>query len=211
SPFSLNTYFNPSKFTIPQYNFRLGYYLKEHWDISFGIDHMKYVVRQNQVTEISGYIHKPESIYDGDYEKNELLLVEDFLKFEHTDGLNYINIELRHFNKLMDIGKIEISLKEGFGAGLLLPRTNTTLLENVRYDEFHLSGYGISGILGVNLTFLHHFFVQSEIKGGFINLTDVRTTNSKTDKANHSFFFSQINIVFGANINLKPKTKVDKI
>ncbi|MFZ1702900.1 MAG: hypothetical protein WAT79_01065, partial [Saprospiraceae bacterium] len=42
SPFSLNTYFNPSKFTIPQYNFRLGYYLKEHWDISFGIDHMKY-------------------------------------------------------------------------------------------------------------------------------------------------------------------------
>ena len=27
--------------TIPQYNFRLGYYLNDHWNVSLGIDHMK--------------------------------------------------------------------------------------------------------------------------------------------------------------------------
>ena len=41
-------YFNPAHITIPQYNFRVGYYIRENWDFSFGIDHMKYVLQNNQ-------------------------------------------------------------------------------------------------------------------------------------------------------------------
>lgn len=42
TPFSLNSYLNPTLITIPQYNFRIGYFISENYDISFGADHMKY-------------------------------------------------------------------------------------------------------------------------------------------------------------------------
>lgn len=205
SKLSLDTYFNPTKFSIPQYNFRVGYFLKENWDVSFGIDHMKYVVQQNQSVEISGHIDDTQSKYFGVYSHSNILIQPSFLKFEHTDGLNYVNIELRHTNKILDFGKIKINVKEGLGLGFLLPKTNTTLLEKDRYDEFHLAGYGVSGVVGINITFLNCFFVQSEFKEGFINLPDIRTTNSKLDRASQSFTFSQLNIVFGGSIDMHHK------
>lgn len=205
SNFSADTYLNPANMTIPQYNFRVGYYLKEDWDISFGIDHMKYVVQQNQTVKISGNIDDTLSKYNGVYSDDDMVLANDFLEFEHTDGLNYINIEVRHTDQIFDFGKIVVNLKEGVGVGTLLPKTNTYLLERERYDEFHLSGYGLSGVVGLNVTFFNNFFVQSEFKGGYMNLPDVRTTSSVGDKASQSFFFSQLNIVFGGVIDLNKK------
>ena len=38
-------------------------------------------------------------------------------------------------------------------------------------------------------------------------MPDIRTTMSKADKASQSFFFSQLNIVFGVKINLGKKAK----
>jgi len=83
----------------------------------------------------------------------------------------------------------------------LLPRTNTTLLNKERYDEFHLAGYGIAAVSGVQIGIMEHYFAQMEVKGGFINLPDIRTTKSKSDKARQHFWFSQLNIAFGGNFN----------
>ncbi|MEM7375521.1 MAG: hypothetical protein AAF587_43410 [Bacteroidota bacterium] len=207
SKFSLDTYFNPTKFTIPQYNVRVGYSFREKWDISLGIDHMKYVVQQNQLVNISGNIENTNSIYDGTYSDENILIVPDFLTFEHSDGLNYVNVELRHSNKIFHLNPFTMSLIKGGGIGVLVPKTNVTLLGYDRYNKFHVSGYGMSLTAGLRLTFHNKFFVQSEMKGGFIDLPDVRTTMSKADRANHHFFFSQLNIVFGGMINLRPKKR----
>jgi hypothetical protein len=206
--FSINTYFNPVRATIPQYNFRIGYFFKPKWDISFGIDHMKYVVVQNQKTLINGFIND-NNIYDGFYINQEIAIKEDFLKFEHTDGLNYANIELRYSFNILEMNKITINLVQGFGAGLMVPKTNTTLIGKESYDEFHLSGYGTALVTGINLTFFNNFFIQSELKGGYINLPNIRTTEFKSDKASHQFFFSQFNILFGGIICFKKKSNKD--
>ena len=84
----------------------------------------------------------------------------------------------------------------------MIPRTNTTLLGKNRYDEFHLSVSGTSLVGGFKLSFFDHFFIQSELKSGFINLPKVRTTNSKNDLAKHHFFFNQFNVVFGGYIKI---------
>lgn len=80
-----------------------------------------------------------------------------------------------------------------------MPKTNTTLLNNERYDEFHLSGYGINATVGINVSFFNYFFVQTELKGGYINMPDIRTTQSPLDNASQDFFFAQLNIVFGVS------------
>lgn len=205
SPFSFNTYYNPSYATVPQYNFRIGYFLKENWDVSFGIDHMKYVVQQGQQVKISGDINVQESNFSGIYSNSSFQIAPDFLKFEHTDGLNYVNLELRRSDKFLEWNEVKVYFLEGLGTGVLIPKTNVTLLSKERHDNFHLSGYGISALVGINITFFNTFFIQAELKGGFINMPHIRTTRYKEDKASQHFFFVQSNIVLGGVINLKKK------
>lgn len=201
-------YINPTRITIPQTNFRVGYFITDNYNISLGMDHMKYVMVQDQVANISGTIDIPGSPYNGHYQNEPIVLTAEFLMFELTDGLNYLNIE---FSRVDDIGKyflnwnpdhFQLNLTEGIGAGILYPKTNTTLLGKERYDNFHVSGYGLSAKAGINITFLKYFFVQTELKGGYINMGHIRTTNSKADKASQEFFFYQTNVVLGTVFRL---------
>lgn len=202
TPFSLNNYLRPNLISIPQYNFRLGYFINDHYDISFGVDHMKYVVETDQSVGISGYISGTETIYDGIYENDDIGLAEDFLLFEHTDGLNYLNVEFRRFDNIFEFDKVTVNLTEGFGAGALLPKTNATLLNNERHDDFHWAGFGLSAVVGINITFSEVFFILSELKGGYISMPDIRTTMYNADRAAQDFFYAQLNIVFGVTIQL---------
>ena len=193
--------------TIPQTNFRLGYFITDHYNISLGLDHMKYVMVQNQSVKINGSY---PSIYIGNQVNNGLLDLSDetFLTFEHTDGLNYINSEISRvddFSKLFGISntdKIQINLTEGFGGGVLYPKTNAKVLGKERHDDFHFSGYGVSAKVGLNLTFFKHYFIQGELKGGYINMNDIQTTALTNDSASQHFMFLQRIISFGGIFNL---------
>lgn len=200
-------YINPARMTIPQTNFRLGYFISDHYNISFGIDHMKYVMRQNQEVTYKGY-YPNQGSYGEVAADGKLLLTEDFLTFEHTDGLNYVNLEINRFDDIsrlfgiQNTDKIQINITEGVGAGVLYPKTNTKLLGKERYDQFHVSGLGVSAKAGLNITFFKHFFVQTELKGGYINMSDVRTSSDRKDRASHDFFFAETIIVFGGIFKL---------
>ncbi len=210
TPFNIDDYFNPFKVTIPQTNFRVGYYFNEHYDLSFGIDHMKYVMQQNQVVNISGYINQSGTEYDGVYNNSLIKLKTNFLKYEHTNGLTYVNLELRRSDKILELGKLvhfnlDLNLTEGVGAGFLYPRTDATLLGYNRINEFHVAGYGTAAMVGLRLSFLKYFFFQSEFKVGYINLPDVIITSASSDRANQHFSFIQTNVLIGASISLVGK------
>lgn len=205
SKFSADVYLNPANMTIPQYNLRIGYFFKDNYQISIGADHMKYVMNNDEFVKIDGYIHDSGTQYDGEYDNDDIYLARDFVMFEHTDGLNYENVEVRRFDVLFGRKNFAIAVNEGLGAGVVVPKTNSTLLNNERYDEFHLAGYGFAGVAAVNLTFFKYLFIQSEIKGGFIHMPDIRTTQFKEDRASQHFWFTQWNVVFGANFRLWKK------
>ena len=197
-------YINPTRITIPQTNFRLGYFFSDKYNISLGLDHMKYVMTQNQTVNISGKIEVPGFEYHETTDANTKQLTDDFLMFEHTDGLNYINVELTRLDDLtpylfssLNTDDFQINVLNGIGLGMLYPRTNTTLMNKERYDEFHVAGYGASLKTGLNFTFFKHFFIQSEIKEGYINMPDIRTSINPTDRASQHFFFFQRNITLG--------------
>ena len=195
-------YINPSRMTIPQTNFRLGYFINDHYSVAIGVDHMKYVMTQDKAVNIDGYYPNPGS-YNELLPNNQVLLTEEFLLYEHTDGLNYVNSEFsRHDDissifKIENTDKIQVNLTEGIGFGLLYPKTNTTLLGKERHDDFHVSGYGTSLKAGLNVTFFKHFYIQGELKGGYINMQDIRTTQSSEDSASQDFFFFQRIIAVG--------------
>lgn len=201
-------YVNPTRMTIPQTNLRIGYFISDHYNISIGVDHMKYVMNQNQVANVNGTINldpsEPGAVHNGSYSNTPVDFTDEtFLTFEHTDGLNYIHSE---FSRMDDLSKyvrlnntdiFQVNLVEGAGGGLLFPKTNAKLLGRERHDDFHVSGYGLSAKVGLNLTFFKYFFVEAELKGGYINMHDIRTTADSGDTAQQDFFFFQRIIAFG--------------
>ena len=195
-------YLNPSRMTIPQTNFRFGYYLTDHYSVSIGVDHMKYVMVQNQTVNMTGTI-SGNSPFDGTYNNDPTVMTPDFLTFEHTDGLNYVHAEIARIDdvskylRLPNTDKFQLNVVTGVGGGFLFPKTNTKLLGQERHDDYHVSGYGFSGKAGLNFTFFKHFFIQTELKGGYINMPDIRTTFNNTDKASQHFMFLEKTIAFG--------------
>lgn len=205
-------YINPTRMTIPQTNFRMGYYISDKYNISVGLDHMKYIMTQDQTVNMNGYINmpatEPGSVYNGMYTNVPQTMTYNFLTFEHTDGLNYVNTEFSRvddISKIFTIGntdKIQINITEGIGGGVLYPKTNAKVLEKRRHDDFHISGYGVAAKAGLNITFFKYFFTQLELKGGYINMNDIRTTYQGDDRASQEFFFLQRIISFGGIFKL---------
>jgi len=194
-------YINPKKVTIPQTNFKIGYFISDNYSIAFGVDHMKYVMYRDKNRTVDGYIDLPlteeGSQYNGTYNNESFFVSEDFLQFEHTNGLNFLYTEFARHDDISSIfniqntDKFQLNVTEGIGGGILYPKTNTTMLDKERYDEFHLAGYGISLNAGLNFTFFRHFYIQGDLRTGYINMPDIRTTNNSAESASQHFFYLQ--------------------
>lgn len=219
-------YVMPGSMTKPQTNFKLGYFFSDKYSISIGVDHMKYVMTQNQTANVTGIINLPAdqsgSYYNGGYNNTPVDMSQNgaqeggfndgttqegipaFVMFEHTDGLNYVYTEIArqddisHWFGIKNTDTFQVNINEGFGFGALYPKTNATLLGKERYDEFHVSGYGTSIKAGLNFTILKYFTIEGVLKGGYINMPDIRTTKSSEDSASQEFFFAETIIAFGA-------------
>ncbi len=195
-------YISPGRMTIPQTNFRLGYFINDHYNISIGVDHMKYVMYQDRAVDINGS-YPNEGSYGETLPNNQVFLTEEFLTFEHTDGLNYVNSEFSRVDdisswfRLPNTDKVQINLTEGVGAGVLYPKSNVQMFGEDRHDEFHIAGFGLDVKAGLNFTFFKYFFIQTELKGGYINMNDIRTTSDSRDRASQDFWFMETVIAFG--------------
>ena len=60
-PFSFAVYLDPRDLSLPQYNYRAGWFLNDRWSFSLGMDHMKYVMGQGQNVRITGTISSDRS------------------------------------------------------------------------------------------------------------------------------------------------------
>jgi hypothetical protein len=214
------TYIKPNTFTIPQFNWRVGYYLTDKTFITFGHDHMKYNM-DKQVTLLTGKIST--GVNDGSYNNTEVLVGENgesgvympssvnslptgfVSEFEHCDGLNDFTFELGHLEQLW----ISNNCKHAFsalgtvGTGMLIPDSDTDILGQApKHDmtagkkAYHLAGYSFSSSLGLQFDFCRHFFIQGKLKGGYINLPDINTTVGG-GKASQSFSFIEPILLVG--------------
>ena len=196
-------YINPGKVSIPQFNFRLGYFIKDNLALVIGQDHMKYVMDQDQTVGFKGNISDP--VYAAMVQNGQVNLEdEQFLTFEHTDGLNYVNLGLEKYQTLLSKEKVDVTWAYGGGAGVMFPKSNVKLFGNERSDRFHVAGFGLDLRTNINAIFWKHWMARVEGKFGYINMPDIKTTlNNKPDKASQDFVFYQINFGIGYTFNTR--------
>lgn len=196
-------YVNPGWFTVVQYNFRAGYFIKDNLALVLGIDHMKYVMDQNQTVNFKGHISDPT--YASMVQNGQVNLADEkFLTFEHTDGLNYENLGLEKYKSLINKKNIDLVWSYGAGIGVMFPKSNVKLFGNERSDRFHVAGMGTDVRSSLNLVFWNHWMARLEGKFGYINMWDIKTTlNNKPDKARQDFVFGQVLAGIGYTFNTK--------
>lgn len=201
-------YINPSTITIPQYNFRLGYFLTNRFTLSFGIDHMKYVVTRNQATTISGVISPNiSSKYEGSYLNVPILLEPDLLIFEHTDGFNLVSLDVEYLQpiKLNLHKKLSLNWNIGIGGIWIATKTNVKVLNDGLDNDFHTAGYTLIGKTGPRIEFKNRLFLLGEIKGGYASLPSVLIKNAEPKLGDHNLLFLEYYFAFGVNFKFKKK------
>ncbi len=203
SSFSAGLYLNPARMTVPQYEARIGYYISERTNVSIGMTHMKYVVTQNQGTTISGYINESASTeYAGEYDNTLLQMDYDFLMFEHTDGLNFGNVEIETMVPAWENTNQSLGLyvTVALGLGIVTPKTDVTLLGGERSDRMSLAGYGINTKVGLKFEFLTRCFLHYFISMGWMNLDDIPTRGGGQDTVDQNLFFLENALVGGLTV-----------
>ncbi|MEZ4722837.1 MAG: hypothetical protein R2813_13270 [Flavobacteriales bacterium] len=169
SPWS-SEYYNINTLSIPQYVYRLGYYLNDRLCVSAGLDHMKYVMVQDQPAKVKGYISSAASAkYAGNYEGQSVVMSGDFLQFEHSDGLNLATVDVSYLYPLYAMNKDKIVLNWNIGGGgfFMITKTRSYVFDKGQDNKFHLSGLTAHLKAGPRIEFWNRFFIGAETKVGY--------------------------------------------
>jgi hypothetical protein len=204
-PFEARTYLNPLRFTIPQFDFRVGYFLRENLSISGGWDHMKYRMLQYQRVTIEGVV-SPEfsETYAGTYSGQTLDLEPSFIRMEHTNGLNNVRFGIEYYSHLWSNKRNDLHLELSLGgsAGLMMPWTDA-YVDGKRYKNWiHLSGWSISAQAALKLRFRNFFYFQYMHQNGYLDMTDIIFMDDSPNRAQQSLWYTERALSIGFEIPL---------
>jgi hypothetical protein len=204
------TYVNPSTLTVPQFNARIGFNFKKKWALSFGYDHMKYVMVHGPTYLLSGKINPGIDLatnWSGIYNAEPVTFDDSKFHYENTNGMNYIRAEISHIDKLVRASNaFAIYSVSGLGAGLVLNYNDFTFAGEKSMTTLSLSGVGASAHLGIRFEFFRHFFLQANNSVGFLYQHRVKTRgNDPYAYARQSLGYFQSDIVLGGIFYLRPK------
>ena len=212
----LSTYFSIKTITVPQFNARIGYYFKNHWAISFGYDHMKYIFQDHNEVLLSGKIDPGVdnvTNWSGVYSGVPVVTDRNTFHYENSDGLNYLRFELLRTDMLVAFGtkdQFAISSNLSVGAGSLLSFNDFTFAGQKNMRTISMSGYGISGHASLRFEFFRHVFIQTKFGGGFNHQVKVRTRpNDPSAFARHSYGYVSFNTTVGFLLYIHPTNGCD--
>jgi hypothetical protein len=209
SPFSPKVYFNPTKITVPQFNARVGYYFRNHWALSVGYDHMKYIFADGNKVLLSGTINPgvdPVTNWSGTYTNEPVTTNRDFFHYENSNGLNYLRLGLERTDNLYQVGEwLMISSHVGAALGGLLSYNDFKFAGQEDRVTISMSGYGVSAHAALRFEFFKHFFVQPNFSGGFMHQVNVKTrANDLNSFARHAYGFGMFDTSVGFLLYIRP-------
>lgn len=213
--FEADVYLNPLQFTVPQFNFRAGYYFKKNTAISMGWDHMKYHIIPTQLVKIDGYIdpdkyHLPE--YTGDFHHDYILYKPSFMDYHHSDGFNFIRVALEQRVPFWESknGNHVLAMNASVSAGAFLPWTDFTFFGVGHRNKPHFAGYGASLHAGFRYEFFRYFFMQVAAQVGWSNLTNVMLEDELPSRADQKISFIERSWALGGYIPILRGSKSKK-
>lgn len=192
---------NPGEISIPQYNYRIGFYINKARtkSLELNFDHIKYVVTRGQKVHVTGTIEGQP--VNGDSILNSV----NFLHLEHTDGGNLLHLNYVQQNTILRTGVKKrplVNLLWKAGAGINIPRTDFTYHGDRLNNKFHIAGYNLSAEAGARLYPFKSFFIEGTGKSGYVRYINAlaNTHTAKGNRVSHGFGYLELIGTFGFDI-----------
>lgn len=165
--------------SIPQYNYRIGYFFNEKKGLAFEVnfDHTKYIFADNQLVHIKGTINNKG--FDGTvlFKENDAPGADSSSYYFLNNGANFLlfNIVKRwHFisNKKETI-KIDALAKAGIGP--VIPHVQNKFFDQPHNDEhFQVGGWNIGLEGALRATFFRHIYLEYTNKFDYARYSGLR-------------------------------------
>lgn len=153
--------------SIPQYGYRIGYWMpNQKYGIEIKFDHAKYIVYADQYARVEGKMND-------NYVDTQMVITDNFLHLEHTDGANFLMANVMRRMTLWERGPVRISGEVKIGMGMVVPRSDVTLFGQRWNHCFHVAGWIAGAEAGARIELYKYFFIEPSIKGGFANFKNV--------------------------------------
>lgn len=142
--------------SIPQYNYRVGYFFKDNWAFEINFDHTKYQVKPDQLLHVQG-------IQGGaPVDKYESNLDHAVLAYQLNNGANFLLFNIVHRKQISNFNAkwFNLSLYLKAGAGVVIPHVQNTIYGKDNDDGFQFGGFCIGGEAAVRATFFKYGFIE---------------------------------------------------
>lgn len=184
--------------TIPQYNYRLGYFLNDRKNLGFEInfDHTKFIFTNDQQTHIKGTLN-------GKGVDSTILFSSDngfyyylnnganFLLFNLTKRWNFSN------NKK---GNIKFDALAKGGIGPVIPHVDNSFFGNKNNAGFQFGGWNTGFEGDIRATFFHHVYLEFAAKLDYARYSNLKIYQGT---AKHAFGTGEIILNLGYTIKGK--------
>lgn len=213
---SMNNYLRLSNLTVPQFNIRLGYFIRDHWSVSFGYDHFKYIFADENEVFLSGTIDDgidEVTDWSGTYNAEPVVTDRKLFHYENSDGMNFIRAELNRIDTWIRLGnkdQFKVSSNLGFSVGTVLSRNDFKFAGSETKRTTSMSGFGTAVHISPRIEFFRHIFVQPTLSAGFIRQGRVKTRpNNASSYAQQSLGYGEFNTVVGFFAYIRPTNGCD--
>jgi len=182
----MDRFWNFNRLTIPQYDMTAGYFFNDKHDlgIELGWNHLKYVVTPFQMVHIKGEIN-------GTPIDQVMPLYDTLFHMQHTNGNNYLVLSLVKRQTLLTTRYVQVSAIAKMGIGPMISYTIDTVLGDRDGGYFHYHGWVAATSLGLRVSFLKYFFIQSDMQGAYANYTNTKLGHDHLGYARHHFYSLQ--------------------
>ena len=180
--------------TVPQYNLRVGLFLNEKWGVEMTLDHIKWIVTQDQQVRMTGTLNNAPV-------DTQVVLTEDVLKYQLNNGANptFFNL-IRRFQgagQPHKTGWLTFQLKGG--AGFAVPHTENTLFGQDNDAGFQwFQGWNLDAGAAARIHLWRFIYVEVEDKFIYARYFGV---NIDQGKASHSVKANEFSFHFGVSFH----------
>jgi len=182
--------------SIPQYNYRLGFFLNEKQDLAFEInfDHTKYVVQDNQLMHMTG------TQFDSHIDQPVLFSQATGSYYFLNNGANFLLFNLVKKYNFLDHKNLRLDLLGKAGIGPVIPHVQNSLFGQVNNQGFQFGGWNTGVETAVRATICHYAYLEFAQKADYARYSNLKVYEG-TAKQN----FGTYELILSLGITLPTK------
>lgn len=181
--------------SIPQYNYRLGYFFnpEKGWGVEINFDHTKFIFKDGQDVSLTGKLNGRQ--------------VDTTIHFSDESGFHYYlnngaNFLLFNLVKRCELytsrdEKIKIDFLGKAGIGPVIPHVDNSFFGNSNKPDFQFGGWNVGVEAGIKASFYNYVFLEYTNKLDYARYSNLKVYKGKAKQA-----FGTYEMILSLGVNI---------